>query len=153
MSDPLSWQALEFVAALLRQITVANGYYTDLGLGAVVTETDQVPDDSAHPHTLVVAADIPVTTSGPRTVKSDMDVIIEFTVPFGVEDSAERLAHRARADIVECLRADFRGAPHGLSSLQVTGARIGQPEDGAAVVIAQVTARAGLTETKPPASR
>lgn len=153
MPEPLTWQVLEFVKAMVLQVTVANGFHTDLGAGVVTLEGDQVPDDSEAPHTLIVATEIPVTTAGPRTLKSDMDITIEFSVPFAVQESAERLAHRARADLVRVLRDDFRNGPVGLNTLELTGARIGQPEDGAAVVVAQVTARAGLTETKPPAIR
>ena len=80
-----------------------------------------------------------------------MDVTIEFAVPFSTSANAELFAHRAMADIVRCLRKGMSDSAIGVRSVVLTGRRLGTPADGAASVIAQVTARAGLTETYPPA--
>ena len=49
--------------------------------------------------TLIAATDIPIddTGSGNRTTRGQMDVVVEFYVPFGGDDVAELIAHRARS--------------------------------------------------------
>ena len=153
MVEPVTWLALQMVEAMVREITVANGYHTDIGLGLVTLDTRQeVEGDQLRTTIAATAVPINESASGPRTVKSDMDFVIEVSVPFTSDEIPELVAHRARADVIRALRGDFRGGAIGVNSLHVTGARLGTPDDGAAAVIAQVSARAGLTESKPPAT-
>lgn len=153
MAEPVSWQALERVKSMLQGIAVAAGYFTDLGAGEITLDTAQKPV-GAQFHTVVAAGDMPVdeSASGNRFVKGEMEIVIEVSIPFEADEVAELLAHRARADVIRALRAGARGAATGITSLQITGSRIGPPDTGAAAVIAQVTARAGLTESMPPAN-
>lgn len=156
MSNPLTWQVLEHVRDALKLITTARGYNTDIGLNTVALEASQLPEDAA-PSTLVLATDIQVNeeASTRSTTKSEMDIVIEFAVPFLIDDNAQLVAHRARADVMRALiplRKTIKDRPLGVTSFEITGSRIGQPEDGASVVIAQVTARAGLVESQNPAN-
>lgn len=147
--EPITWEALQVIADRVRTITLANGYRTDLGLGTVATDPSALEDNPSQPFTLIVGgaiADNP-DTSGKRTTNSEMDVTIEFAVPFAIEDNAELLAHRALADIVRCIRGGVRNEARGLRSLRLVSRSIGTPADGATQVIAQVLARAGLTES------
>ena len=147
MAEPLTWQALELIKARVETIRIENGFHTDLGLGLVTLDTGRDADGGLM--TLIAATDIPIddTGSGNRTTRGQMDVVVEFYVPFGDDDVAELIAHRARADLVRVLRAPLRGALKGIENLVVTGSRIGSPEETAGVVVAQVTARVDLTET------
>lgn len=156
MSNPVTWQLLEHVRDALKLITAARGYSTDLGLHVVALEASQLPESDV-PSTLVLGTDIPVNedASTRTTTKSDMDIVIEFAVPFLIDENAQLVAHRARADVIRALiplRKNIKDRPLGVTSFAITGSRIGQPEDGASVVIAQVTARAGLVESQNPAN-
>lgn len=155
MSSPVTWQLLEHVRDALKLITVARGYSTDLGLGVVALEAAQLPEEGV-PSTLIIGSEIPVNeeASTRTTTKSEMDIVIEFAVPFDNSD-AQLVAHRARSDVMRALvplRKHIKERPLCVTSFAITGSRIGQPEDGASVVIAQVTARAGLIESQTPAN-
>ena len=148
MAEPLTWRALQHIVERLEQITVANGFYSDLGASDVTLDTGRQPDSGSR-MTLVAATDVEVVdeSSGRRTTSSRMGVIVEYYAPFDAGVNPELLAHRARADIVEVLRTDVRGAPDGVRGIRVTGSLIGSPEEAAGLVIAQVTAEVDLTET------
>lgn len=156
---PVTWSALLLIQERIKSITSGNGYYTDLGAGIVTTdpsevETDPAEGESPQPFTVIVGRGINENAgaSGPRTFNFDMDVTIEFAVPFSASGNAELLAHFAMADIARCLRKGMQDTAIGVRSVVLTGRQLGTPADGSASVIAQVTARAGLTETYPPAS-
>ena len=120
----------------------------------VVADRTQQPDSGA-PFTLIVADEITTndaaTGRSQRTVSGEITLIIEFCIPKG-DTSAELAAHRARADIVRALGATVRGAAAGIRSIAVVSTRITDaPLGGTELVIAQVLARASLTESLPPA--
>ena len=76
-----------------------------------------------------------------------MEVVVEFAIPFDSE-SAELLAHQARADIVRALASDLRDKPGGLRALTIEQTNIRDAVlTGTKLVIAQVVARASLTES------
>lgn len=153
-AEPLSWQALQYVAAIVGRITTAAGYFTDLGAGEVTLDTSTVDESSTDSYTIVAGgAFTPVDgKSSQRTTAEEMAVTVQYAVPLQQGVVAELLAHRARADLQRALRAENpRERPQGLRTLEVTGSTLGDPENGAAVVIAQVTLRAGLSETNSPA--
>lgn len=154
MDDPISWKAVEAIADIIRGITKANGYHTDLGLGRVITDDDQVDDDDEEgattPATIIEATDINVSDS---RFNDEMQVTIEFVIPRrpGL-GNPKQLAHRGAADIRKILRLseNARGRPPGIRQIQPSGARLrGWTDDAAQIsyVIAQVTARVGLTDT------
>lgn len=151
--EPVSWAALELVKARIQQITVARGYYSDIGAGLVTLDPRE--DRRAADEILTLISGTAITdddaASGTRTSVSDMDLVIEATVPFDVTDNPALVAHCARADICRALRESVRGAAAGLRSVKTTGSNFVFANDGTAAVIAQVTARAGLAETIPPA--
>jgi len=151
--EPVSWAALELVKTRILQITKARGYYSDIGAGVVTLDPRKTRGTDTQILTLISVTDVTEndSASGPRTSVSDMEVTIESAVPFSVADNPALVAHRARADICRALREGVRDAALGLRSLKTTGSRFAFDNDGAAVVIAQVTARAGLAETIPPA--
>lgn len=156
MDEPITWQLLQHVQAALKLVTVERGFMTDIGLGPIALEAKQLPEDD-EPYTLILARDIPVSedTATRSTLSSDADVVIEVAVPFDADENAQRQAHRARLDVIRALlplRKDIKDRPYGIRSFALTGSSIGTAEDGASVVIAQVTARAGLTESMNPAS-
>lgn len=156
MSEAISWTALGVIKSRLQQITTPNGYLTNLGAGLITRSRDSVPDEPTTPFVLIVGGDIVENEdkSSTRSSISDMDVTVEFAVPYGTDEAQqpELLAHNGRQDIVRALRGAFRKSAPGLRSLNVTGSRIGSPEDGASIVIAQVTARVGLSESTAPAT-
>lgn len=151
--EPVSWAALELVKTRVAQITVARGYYSDIGAGLVTLDPRKDRTSPTQIVTLISGTDVTENdgASGPRTSVSDMDLTIEAAIPYEVADNPALVAHRARADICRALREGVRDAALGLRSLKTTGSRVAFANDGSAVVIAQVTARAGLAETIPPA--
>lgn len=149
-TEPVSWVAIELVAARLSGVSRAAGYRTDLGLGSVSTDPAERVSADAVMHTLVSGEGFTEKpeASGRRLKVSDMDVTVEVFVPFSDSESAARLAHCARADVIRALSGGVTRAEEGVRSLEITGSSfaLGATADGAAVVIAQVTARAGLAE-------
>lgn len=156
MAEPITWQLLQHVQAALKLVTVERGFMTDIGLGVIALEADQLPEDAA-PYTLILAGTIDVSeeTATRSTLTSGADMVIEVAVPFDATAGAQLQAHRARLDVIRALlplRKNIKDRPYGINSFELTGSSIGTAEDGASVVIAQVTARAGLTESMNPAS-
>ena len=155
--EPISWRALEALADVVRGITQANGYHTDIGAGPVILDDEQIdadaPDQSA---VFIDATEILTESSGRGMVSSGMDITIEFVVPrTAVNRNPKLLVHRGCADLMRALSFKTSGRdttlPTGFRTFAVTGARldgITDEETGDAVVIAQVTARAGLTDFK-----
>lgn len=157
VGDPITWRVLEDVRDALREIKLANGFYTEIGLAPIALEAEQVPERDTEPHTVILAMsiDIDESKSTRDILKSEMDIVIEYTLPLSSTDNAQRVAHRGRMDVLRALtrlRRDIKERPRGLNTFQITGTAIQQPEDGAATVVAQVVARAGLTENFNPAT-
>lgn len=155
MADPITWQALESIKTMIAGITQANDFYTDLGLAPVYLDRSQNVEGNA-PFTVAIANEITVNEdkSSARTLSSTMDLTVEYCIPLGAGTiNPELLAHQGRADIVNALLGGLRGQVKGFTSLQITGTRITSAvEPGSSLVIAQVSARAGLSESKPPAT-
>lgn len=153
VSEPLSWQALQDIGALLDAIAVDHGYHTDLGTAKRYFDRSQ-QYETDEPFVVILADDIKTRegSSGKRQLTSDMNIVVQYAIPFGV-DNAELVAHRGRADIVRCLMTNLRGKSLGFTDLVVTGSSITDaPAAGSNLVIAQVEARASLSETPVPAT-
>ncbi len=154
MFEPLSEQVLQWIVDGLGVIQKANGYHTDIGLGLITTEPTQMPE-SAIAHVVVTETEITRNSesSGNRTLASDMAIVIEFIVP-RVDSWPTRLARRGRDDITRVMHRPLRTAPKGLRSLVLEGTArlITDDERRSSYVVAQVTARAGLSESFLPAT-
>ena len=133
----------------MRNILPANGYLTTLGAGLIVLDRAKLKLDT-DPVTLITAGDVlPSDNSQGRSVlNSEMEISFEAAVPFGVLN-AELVAHRARADLIRMLLSVAKRVVPGRGSLLITGSTIDSAVDtkGTPFTLAQVTARAGLTET------
>lgn len=153
MADPASWQLLEALQDIVSGITVANGYLSDLGLQPVVLDDADLGEEDAG--TVIEAGDITVTSQSTEHVNYDLDVLVEFGIPRGLPGTnAKRLIHCATLDLARALLIKPRDLPRCVRTFEQTAARMVSGEDasGASFLVAQVTARAGLTETKSPAS-
>lgn len=154
MDEPLTERVLQFLVTLLQGISVANGYYTDIGLGYISTEpTQRPPSDDAY--VVVTETEIEDTDSGRRITNSTMTVTIEIVVPCGgAQRKPSNAARRARADCVRALKTSPRSFPAGLRTIELDRHQKLSFDDEryANSVVAQLTARAGLSETFPPAS-
>ena len=152
--EPLSWLAIEEIERRLNLVT-GPGYYTDLTSGIITTDPKTERKDSQQTLTLISAtafAEKP-EASGRRTKSSDMEVMVEVTIPFEIEHNPALIAHRARADVIKALSGGAFKSDAGIRSIEITGSGIVIGIDGGGpVVIAQVTARAGLTESTTPAT-
>ena len=148
-----SWQMIEALDALVGRVAVTNGYFTDLGAEPrVLDRTQQV--DPARAFVIILAETFETVDdkSNHRTLCSGVDVVLEYVIPRAPGVSPEQLAHRGRADLVRALATDLRGGPKGFTSISITGSAITSPEEpGSDLVIAQVTARAVLSESLLPA--
>lgn len=139
---------------MLAVIRIADGYHTDLGLAPVYLDRSQNVDANTA-FTVVIANEVAaVEEKSNRNIQaSTMDVTVEFCIPPVAGVNSELLAHRGRADVVRVLMDDLRGKPNGFNKLEITGSRITSAiEPGSSLVIAQVSARAALSETKLPAT-
>lgn len=152
-ATPVSWAALELIQQRLTGITVERGYCTDIGEGVITLDPRQQRQAGAEIFTLITGEAITdnEAASGTRTTVSDMEIVIEAVIPFSASENPALIAHRVRSDLYRALRDGVRDAAVGLRSLKTTGSSFTVGTDGEAVVIAQVTARAGLAETIPPA--
>lgn len=152
MPEPVSWQILEYLKGRIEGITIANGFHTDLGTGSVAVDREQMPETEG-PATIILGLGFETLpdASSRKTLVSDMDIVIEFQLPYASTENPMRVAHRGRHDLVRVLGADLFNQPSGFRSLAVTGSSITPPEGGATTVVAQVTARAGLSEPLLPA--
>jgi hypothetical protein len=151
VAEPASWLLIEFLAEVVGQITVDNGYYSNLGSSPIVIDDQQLDPDQAG--TVIESGDIEVTSVTASQVNYDMDVMVEFGVPRGDgQENVKHLVHRAALDLARALMLKSRTLPRFVREFKQTGARVLSGEDatGAAFVIAQVTARASLTDLKLP---
>jgi hypothetical protein len=142
MAEALSEDALQLIVSMLRKIKKDDGFLTDIGLGHVSTEpTQKPPNEDAY--TVVSDTETVTSGSGTRIVNSTMTVLIEAIVPCsGKNRMPARLARRSREDIVRALKAPLRDKVLGVTT----------DERYANSVVAQVTARVGLSHRFPPAT-
>lgn len=146
--EPASWQLMEFVAARVRLIVGGAEYYTALGSGTIVTDDTVIPEDHQGPATVVVIDGIVPTSSSARHLTSSVELSVEYYVPRDDDPNSRRLVHRARRDLVKALTFHDRELPRCVTSFELTGSTMGDFESsqGAPFVLAQVTARAVLSE-------
>jgi len=152
--EPVSWQLLEFLAGRVRLITTESGFFTDIGSGLILLDDEDAPEDMEVAATAIVVERISFTSGGRVQTNSDVGVTIEFSVPRGQdEDRPNRLVHRARHDLIRVLTFDSRALPLGLTKFEVVDSQLAEVTDGGhSSVVAQITARAGLTESFQPVS-
>lgn len=154
-AEPISWALVEFLAERVRLIRTDAGFLTDIGMGLVVVDDSDVPDEFEGPST-VIEVDRITNVSGSRSqASSDVGVVIEFSVPRGDEqENPLKLVHRARKDLMRVLTFDSRDMPKGITKFEVTETNLATVSDdaGHSSVVAQITARAGLTEIIQPVS-
>jgi len=157
--EPLSWRALEALREALRGVTRSNGYHTDIGAGRIVLDDSEVDGDGTDEAVLLIdASDLDGIAGGRGHNSAGMEITFEFVVPRTREVNAKLQAHRGCADLVRALTFKTSGRdtalPPGFRSFELTGGRLRgftDEDEGASFVIAQVTARAGLTHTQSPA--
>lgn len=155
MAEPITWEALQLIKARVMTIRTSGDYFTDLGAGEILTDRSRLKLEGQAAVMLIVAGDIEANAAGSneRIKNSDMDVTLEYAIRFESEDP-ELVAHRARADIVRALAQPLtRDELKCLRTIEITGSRFAQDADekGIPFTLAQVTARAGLTERHAPA--
>lgn len=154
--DPASWLMLEFVAGRIRLIKRADGFFTDLGEGVIALDDDDVDESPELAGVVISAARIAPTATGSAQGSSDIEITVEIAVPRGgAEVNPRRLLHRARADVMRVLYFERRSMPLGITKFEVIDTRLADivdDDEGHTSVIAQITARAGLTETFQPVS-
>ncbi|WP_353085487.1 hypothetical protein [Stenotrophomonas sp.] len=153
--EPASWQLLEFLAGRVRLIRTESGFFTDIGSGLILLDDEDAPPDLATAATAIVVDRISSTSGGRAQASSDVALTIEFSVPRGQdEDRPNRLVHRARHDLLRVLTFDSRSLPLGLTKFEVVDSQLVPVTDdaGHSSVVAQITARAGLTESFQPVS-
>lgn len=154
MTEPLSWTTMQFLRDQLKDIGPGNGYHSDFSSFRMLLDRSQI-DAANTGYVLVVTTDFAPTREGGgrtnRTMCEDLTVLVEFGVPRDPGLNPELQLHRARADIVRCLKQPLRGKPAGIGEIEYTGATLGDAPDSSNLLIAQVTARAVLTDSLAPA--
>lgn len=155
MAEPCAtWELLEALAERVRGITRDAGFLTDLGLSPVVLDGEQL--DDSQPGTVIEAGLVSVTSASPGIVNYDVDIVVEFSVarPGGAappEAAAKQRLHMAVLDLASALLVKPKDLPRWVRSFEQTGGQLDdvETESGAAFLVAQVTARAGLTQIRP----
>lgn len=151
-----SWLMLELLQERVQGIARTAGYMTDLGAGPVlIDEGDALDDDTAG--TVIEAGLVTVTSASATAVNFDMDITVEFSVK---RDGAaggvygKEQMHRCLLDLARALLIKDRELPRFVRTFEQTGAQLADAADerGASYLVAQVTARAGLTQIHQPAT-
>lgn len=153
LAEPLSWQLVEFLAARVRLISRSSGFRTDIGAGAVIIDETEIGEDSIEPATIISVRQLSRSGGGVVQSTSDAAITIEFEVPRGSDEANPRLlVHRARHDLIRALTFKEKALPLGVTSFELLETQLATLEDdaGHTAVVAQITARAGLTETFEP---
>lgn len=151
--EPETWQLLEFLATRVRLIKRNEGFLTDLGNGLVMLDDEDVPNDWQKAATSIYVDRVSGSSGGRAQSNSDVGVVIEFAVPRASDERhPHRLVHRARKDLIRVLKVDERSLPRGITKFEVLESQLAEVTDdtGHSSVVAQITARAGLTELFQP---
>jgi hypothetical protein len=138
----------------LAQITVANGYYTDIGLRVyrgkpridlanvpcvVIYEAgDKVDDDTQS-----------ATLASPRVKLQDVKLMQRYFFEGHAEcdpDHPNDAAHRIIADLKRALFAGDRSCDSKVRTLQYKGRSIGRREDGQSIINASIVVDAEIVE-------
>lgn len=137
MSTPLATSIVAFVVSHLSQISVAGGYYTDLGASI---DTDDVgeSDSISAPRANIVATGMPSMSDQPGRYGRSLELSIEFMAPVTVGEHARDKAWQMAADIDRALvnaRKALDGpsdttAPVGLISLDAERISLPRREPG-----------------------
>lgn len=149
-----TWELLEALQQRVQGITRANGYLTDLGQSPVVLDGEQLDDSTAG--TVIEAGTVTVTSASAAGVNYDVDIVVEFSLRHpGASDPAApgitQQLHMAVLDLATALLVKPKDLPRWVRSFEQTGGQLADAENetGAAFLVAQVTARAGLTQIRP----
>lgn len=153
LAEPLSWQLVEFLRGRVALIRKTAGFRTDIGTGLIVVDDSEVDEDFEGPATLISVRQLSRSGGGSAQVTSDAAITIEFEVPRTSNLANPRLlVHRARHDLIRALTFNVKTLPKGITSFDLLETQMASLEDdaGHSAVVAQITARAGLTETFEP---
>ncbi|MGE6332743.1 hypothetical protein [Stenotrophomonas sp. NPDC077659] len=153
LAEPLSWQLVEFLRDRVKLIRTSAGFRTDIGSGLIVVDDDEVPEDQSEPATVISVQQLSRSGGGSAQASSDAAITIEFEVPRGSgQENPRLLVHRARHDLIRALTLNAKMLPMGVTAFEVLTTQMATLEDdaGHSAVVAQITARAGLTETFEP---
>lgn len=151
--EPLSWQLVEFLRERVRLILTGAGFLTDIGAGLIVIDDSELDEDQSGPATVISVQQLSRIGGGSAQVTSDASVTIEFEVPReSGEVNPRLLVHRARYDLIRVLTFNAKLLPKGITTFELLQSQMATLEDdaGHSAVVAQITARAGLTETFEP---
>lgn len=153
MVEPITWRLAEDLKVLVMQITIANEFMTDLGAGVILLDRSQIKLDG-QPVTIITISEFTTDeqASSKRAIHSDVELSLEFAMPFEAADT-ELMVHRAAADLRRVLTGDLRGRALNFRYLRIGSTTFATDLDDAGdlFTLAQVTARAGLTEILAPA--
>jgi len=153
VSEPLSWQLVEFLRERVALITTSAGFRTDIGAGLIIVDDTETDVDEEIPATVISVRQLSRSGGGSAQVSSDAAITIEFEVPGGSAVANPRLlVHRARHDLIRVLTFNPKSLPKGITTFELLDTQMASLEDdaGHSAVVAQITARAGLTETFEP---
>ncbi len=153
LAEPLSWQLVEFLRDRVKLIRTSAGFRTDIGGGLIVVDDDEVSEDQSEPATVISVQQLSRSGGGTAQVSSDAAITIEFEVPReSGQENPRLLVHRARHDLIRALTLNAKMLPVGVTAFELLTTQIAKLEDdaGHSAVVAQITARAGLTETFEP---
>nr|WP_204323524.1 hypothetical protein [Stenotrophomonas pavanii] len=153
LAEPLSWQLVEFLRDRVKLIRTSSGFRTDIGSGLIMVDDDEVSEGQSEPATVISVQQLSRSGGGSAQASSDAAITIEFEVPRGNgQENPRLLVHRARHDLIRALTLNAKMLPIGVTSFELLTTQMATLEDdaGHSAVVAQITARAGLTETFEP---
>lgn len=145
---------VEWLRDRVKLIKRTEGYLTDLGLGLVVIDDADVPEDHDQAATVIEIRDIDPSSQGRQILNADVEGVVEFAVPRGGDiTNPKQLIHRAALDLSRALKVGERDWPRFVRSFEVGSVQLSgiTDDEGSSLVIAQLAVRAGVTELFTPA--
>lgn len=153
--EPITWRLVEYVAERLAKIDGSDGWHTSIQPSDIHVYARQLRDDGTAQMLVQVTSFRAISAqSGSRTKAFEVDLVIRYIVPYQTHADAERIAHRALADIRRALSASTSvnsGAPLNVRSIVINDCSVEADTEGSRSLIAQVIAQAGVSESYPPA--
>lgn len=151
-TEPITWQLVQFLCERVRRIDGTAGWHTDIGAGLVLDDDTQY---DARRRVPAVIVDVPSLSplperSGQRTKTYSVEITLVYAHPVAGGTPAKLTAHRALADLRQCLMGNLRDAPLRIGTVDISDSRV-ETAEGSEAVLAHVSAQATVSETIPPA--
>jgi hypothetical protein len=140
--EPVTWQLIKLIQYRLEQISVVNGYRTDIGASVLIEDTQT--DERELPYCVIDVSKSTLTRgSAPqrqRTMSFEIEVGISAT-----QDDAKQEAHKVLADLEHAMSISTLTPVAGIRFAQLTDVVVLKRPAGLAAIVLQASGVANYT--------